>query len=48
VLETAAHEATESVGALIAYFIAIDGSDEPVAVQEQPWGMRFPKSSRSG
>jgi predicted signal transduction protein with EAL and GGDEF domain len=38
VLETAAHEATESVGALIAYFIAIDGSDEPVAVQEQPWG----------
>jgi diguanylate cyclase (GGDEF)-like protein len=36
-LEAAAYEATESAGALVAYFIAIDGSDQPVATRDQPW-----------
>lgn len=42
-LEAAAYEATESAGALVAYFIAIDGSDEPVAIRDQPWGDELAK-----
>lgn len=42
-LEAAAYEATESAGTLVAYFIAIDGSDEPVAIRDQPWGDELAK-----
>jgi len=43
VLEAAAFEATEAVSAVVAYYIAIDGSDEPVANRDQPWGDELAK-----
>jgi len=38
VLETAALDPTQSVSDLAAYYIVIDGSDEPAAMRDQPWG----------
>jgi diguanylate cyclase (GGDEF)-like protein len=43
VLEAAAYEATESAGTLVAYFIAIDGSDQPLAIRDAPWGDELAK-----
>jgi predicted signal transduction protein with EAL and GGDEF domain len=43
VLEAAAFEVTEAVSAVVAYYIAIDGSDEPVANRDQPWGDELAK-----
>jgi diguanylate cyclase len=37
-LEAAAYEELGSENAVAAYFIAIDGSDEPAAIRDQPWG----------
>jgi predicted signal transduction protein with EAL and GGDEF domain len=36
-IEAAAYAATAAVGAVVAYFIAIDGSDEPAAIRDEPW-----------
>jgi PleD family two-component response regulator len=43
VLEAAAFEATEAVSAVVAYYVAIDASDEPVANRDQPWGDELAK-----
>ncbi|HMI74767.1 MAG TPA: EAL domain-containing protein [Steroidobacteraceae bacterium] len=43
VLEAAAYEVTEAVSAVVAYYFAIDGSDEPVANRDQPWGDELAK-----
>jgi diguanylate cyclase (GGDEF)-like protein len=43
VLEAAAFEVTEAVSAVVAYYIAVDGSDEPVAIRDQPWGDELAK-----
>jgi diguanylate cyclase (GGDEF)-like protein len=43
VLEAAAYEVTEAVSAVVAYYFAIDGSDEPVANRNQSWGDELAK-----